>query len=140
MKRFILLLVALTWVLSACAPAQSTELSVPSQWKLFSFSDPDGETPVIDGSNITLSFDEDGKLGGNGGCNSYGGVYELKGQTLTISDLNSTLMACADQAMTDQEVRFIQALTSATGIEVAGDNLYIKYGDSQLNFVAGSGE
>ena len=36
-------------------------------WKLVFFGEPDAETPVIEGSSITLSFDAEGRAGGSGG-------------------------------------------------------------------------
>jgi heat shock protein HslJ len=124
---------------SACTSSQANggELSVPSQWKLVSFGKSGAETPVIEGSSITLEFEEKGQLGGSGGCNSYGGTYEMQGNTLAIKSITSTLMACADGQITQQEQQYFGALQSATGFEISGDNLTILYedGQSKLNFV-----
>ncbi len=142
MKPLTLLLITLMLLTSACTSSQANggELSVPSQWKLASFGKSGAETPVIEGSSITLEFEEKGQLGGSGGCNSYGASYEIQGNSLTIKDVTSTLMACMDAQVTQQEQQYFQALQSATGFEISGDNLTILYGDGQskLNFVKGT--
>lgn len=46
---------------------------------------------------ITLSFEGD-KLGGQAPVNSYGGTYEASGGSLTLGDVNRTLMAGSPEA------------------------------------------
>ncbi len=104
-----------------------------------SFGKAGAETPVIEGSSITLHFAENDQVSGTGGCNSYGGKYETQGDTLTFKDITSTLKACAGEQVTQQELRYFEALQTAARIEISGDNLTIWYegGQSKLNFVKG---
>jgi heat shock protein HslJ len=94
------------------------------------------ETPVIEGSTVTLEFQTDGQAGGSAGCNSYGGGYQVQGDTLSFDQLNSTLMACVDEAMMQQETEYFQALQSTGRFELADNQLTIWYdgGQSALNF------
>lgn len=113
---------------------------VNSQWRLVSFGAPGAETPVIEGSTVTLSFGAGNQVGGSGGCNSYGGQYQVQDGTLSFSQIVSTLMACADEGVTRQEQQYFQALEAAGRFELTGDQLMIWYdaGQGVLNFVAAS--
>jgi heat shock protein HslJ len=46
---------------------------------------------------------EDGAAGGNAGCNSWFGDYELDGQSLTFGPVGSTMMLCQGPAMAVEE-------------------------------------
>ena len=54
-------------------------------------------TPGV--GDYSLRF-ERGSIGARFGCNSMGGRYLLAGQTLTVSELASTLMGCSEPAAT----------------------------------------
>jgi len=142
MKKIAFLLVVIMVFSSACTASKAggEGLPVPSQWSLVSFGEGETETPVIEGSTLTLEFGEEGQAGGSGGCNSYGAKYEVKGNTLTIQEITSTLMACADEPVMQQELQYLGALEAATSFEMAGDTLTILYNDGKgrLNFVKGT--
>jgi putative lipoprotein len=108
-----------------------------TQWRLVSFGAPGAETPVVEGSAITLEFKAEGEAGGSGGCNSYGGQYQVQGDTLSFGDVMSTLMACVDEGISQQEQAYFQALQTVGRFELAGDQLTIWYNNDQgvLNFV-----
>jgi heat shock protein HslJ len=77
-------------------------------------------TPLVDGSRITLTFGADSRVGGRA-CNSYGGEYELRGDTMTISETISTKMACSPPAVMEQESRYLGALSRVTRFGVGSD-------------------
>ena len=138
MKSIYLLMTTLVLISSACTPAQqgAVTLAVPSSWKLESFGVSGAETPVIPDSNITLEILNNGQIGGSGGCNSYSASYEIQGNTLAVKDLVSTLMACMENNVSEQETQFFDALKSASKFEISGDRLIIyDDGKSQLNFI-----
>jgi heat shock protein HslJ len=113
---------------------------VNTHWTLSSFGSADANnqlTPVMEGSNITLQFETGNQAGGTGGCNSYGATYQMQGNEISFSEVISTLMACADQGVMDQEQRFFDALQNTGAFELNGDQLKIWYNDGQgvLNFV-----
>ena len=138
MKPIFFLLISLALITTACSAVNQGggELTVPSEWKLVSFDIAGAETPVVAESTVTLEFAADGQAGGSGGCNSYGATYELQGDTLKITEVISTLMACADEQINQQETQFFNALQGATRLVVSGDSLTIFYEDGQnkLNF------
>lgn len=113
------------------APSTEGETAVleNSKWTLTLFGAPDAETPVVAGSTITLVFDTDGQAGGSAGCNTYGGSYEVQGDQLRFGELISTLMACVDQGVMEQEMAYLAALQSADRFAIDGDMLRIWYDD-----------
>lgn len=131
MKQLIPLITIFAIVLSACGPGTSQDPLAGTSWMLTSI----GNQGVVPGSNVTLSF-QDGRASGNAGCNSYGGEYQLKGDTLKIEQLVSTLMACADSSMMDQETTYLEFLRNAQRFELADGQLQIYRSDGEaLTFV-----
>jgi heat shock protein HslJ len=139
---FFAVLVVLMLGVSACASGGQTVSSLEdladTHWQLSSYGDIDAEVPVVEGSTITLDIGPNGEIGGSAGCNSFGGTYTLDQGKIAVGEISSTLMACADQLVMDQEEQFLAALKSATGIEMNGDELTILYneGKSALRFLA----
>lgn len=144
---WVAILVALL-ALSGCTitlPPPGTPIATPSNasdplantsWQLTSFGATDAETPVVADSTVTLAFSADGQAGGNAGCNTYGGSYQVQGDSLSFGELTRTLVACADEAIMQQEEQYMQALQSASRFDMTADHLTIWYdeGGSQLNF------
>jgi heat shock protein HslJ len=97
-----------------------------THWSLVFFGPPEAKKPVVAGSNVTL-LAAGGKFGGFAGCNSYGGVYEINGDQLSLHDINSTLVACVDGQIMQQEQRYFEALQSAGTFEVKDNQLTITY-------------
>ena len=128
--KIITLITLVSILLSACANADSLSLNGTS-WQLVAI----GKQQPISGSTITLTF-EDGRVNGNSGCNSFGGEYQLKGDTVQFGMLMSTMMACADSAMMDQESAFMQFLGDAQRLEIVDGQLQIYRSDGDaLTFV-----
>jgi len=134
MMKLINTLTAVTWtlvMLVACGKTGGDPLDGTS-WELYSM----GKYSPIAGSKITIQF-ENGQVSGNGGCNSYGGEYRVNGDKLELGMLMSTLMACADPAMMEQETIFMQALGDAQGFEIVGGQLQMYgSGGEALTFVS----
>ena len=122
------------------APVTSTLDLLNTHWKLVSFGGLGGEIPVVEGSTVTLNFDADGQVGGTAGCNSYGGMVSVNGDAITFSQVFSTLMACIDENVTQQETNYLKALEAATRFALTSEGLTITYnnGAATLNFVASS--
>jgi heat shock protein HslJ len=71
---------------------------------------------------ITLNIDKD-KIGGNGGCNSYGGSFSQTGNTVKFSDIFSTKMWCDGSSPT--ESIYFDALGKSVNYELNDDELIL---------------
>jgi len=102
-------------------------------WQLTSFNNGlGGVASLLSGTEITAVFGEDGTLSGNAGCNSYSTSYTLEGDAITINPaIAVTSMACADQAVMEQEAAYLAALPNAATYTIQGDTL-------ELHHVTGS--
>ncbi len=112
-----------------------------TRWVLVSIGQGANAVPLISGSNVTLQFDEGGKASGSGGCNSFGGDYRVQGNAISFGNLASTLRACADNRITQQEGNYLKALGAATRYEISGPQLTISGSDpamGTLNLTASS--
>ncbi|MCC6456703.1 MAG: META domain-containing protein [Caldilineaceae bacterium] len=153
--NFAKLLLICTLLLAACTPLQpgDTAPSAPisplrpesssenplagTQWTLTAFGKAGAETPVVGEKPITLEFTSDGQATGNGGCNSYGGTYQAQHSALSFGEMVSTLVACVDSALMDQETRYFTALQTVDEFVLTEDELTIYYdgGQGMLHFV-----
>ena len=100
-------------------------------WRLVSIN---GQ-PVIPNSQAMVKF-EGGKLSGNSSVNSIGGSYQVRGTTLTLSDLASTLMASADPALNQQETAMLGILQGQLSFTVNGNQLELASAQGKLTFSA----
>ncbi len=140
-----LLIGALILPLAACAPLSvgnpttgddRSETSLANtHWRLVSYGRQGSETPVIDGSGLSLQFEEGSQAGGAAGCNTFGAQYEVSDRNLlSMTDIVSTLMACSDEALMEQEAHYLDALRSVKSFELNGESLTIRYEGGVLNF------
>jgi len=95
-------------------------------WNLVSFGTPEAGTPLVEGSAITLIL-AGGQAGGTGGCNAYGGPYQVAAGDISFDQLVRTEIACADESVTAQEQQYFEALESAGRYELDGNLLRIWY-------------
>jgi len=80
---------------------------------------------------VTLSFaDTTDRIGGNAGCNGFGGHYTIKGSTLKMEKIISTKKACIPGMETESKVMI--ALTTTDHFTISGDKLTLKKGDQVL--------
>ena len=89
-------------------------------------------SPVV-GSTLTAIFTAD-QVSGSAGCNTYSGGYTIDGTTLKIGPLASTMRACSDEAVNEQEQQFLAALEASTTFDLTGNTLTLKAagGESQV--------
>lgn len=120
--------------LAACSGPGSTT-SDPldgTSWVLMAYR----KTRPIPGTTITAVF-EDGQVHGSAGCNSYGGSYQVSGDTVTVSEIAFTEMACMEpEGVMDQETTFLEFLGTARTFRLVDGQLQILRSDGEaLTFV-----
>jgi len=72
---------------------------------------------IIDNSQATLTFPEAGRVAGDGSCNRFMGPVTITGNSIKIGPLAGTRMACASEAVGNQEAKYLKALEGATRFE-----------------------
>ena len=90
---------------------------------------------IIDRSRVTLNFAADGRVFGNGSCNTYNGGYVLTGEGLTLSRAAATMMACPP-ALMSQESRFFELLEKVQRFEISADGALILHTDDLRTITA----
>ena len=95
------------------SPAGATD-SLDGGWRVKSIAG----APVPDGVTVTMEFGADGRVAGRSGCNRYTGSFAHAGDTLKLSQLAGTRMACPPPQM-DVEQRFFSAAGQVTGVRLS---------------------
>jgi heat shock protein HslJ len=131
-KKYLLFLLTLTMILSACT---SQADSLTGKWKLASYGPMESMTSAVPDADATLTFAGDGTVSGNSGCNSLGGEYTVEGNQITFSALTTTLMACEEPRM-DQENAVTQVLNGTADYEIEDQTLTINHNGMLLVFTS----
>jgi heat shock protein HslJ len=132
-KKYLLTLLIVSLATSACS-AQNTEepaASLIGAWKLTSYGTASSPVPAAEDTEAGITFNEDGTVAGNSGCNGFGGNYTVEGDQVTFSEIVSTLIACEEPIMS-QEGAVLEALTDAVVYEIEGNTLTLTNGDMAL--------
>lgn len=124
MKRAISYLVFHSLIVAAFVLPAFGQSLPQGEWHLIAYNFKEKVAYPIDKNVITLKVRPDGKLGGNSGCNAYGGSYAIEDGRLRISDIISTMRACAEPSP-DFEYSFFKTLGSATEFSSADRKLTI---------------
>ena len=88
-------------------------------------------TLVVEGTEVTLSFDGKG-FSGTSGCNTYTGLARVEDGSITVDEesLSHTGKACdGPEGMMEQEQRFLGLLPHVTRYGVYGDGLFMQAED-----------
>ena len=98
-------------------------------WKLVELSGNPIKTDTTFRREAHIIFKEaDRRINGNGGCNTIGGVYTIRGMnSLSTSSLYSTKMFCQNM---DLETQFMTILQTAESFNLNGDSLTINSAQS----------
>ena len=78
----------------------------------------------------SLSFDEDGSVFGNGGCNRFRGGVEVDGNSLAFGNLASTMMAC-EEPKSEQETAFHAAMAETAAFRIEDGDLLLINGNDE---------
>jgi heat shock protein HslJ len=100
-----------------------------TKWFLESISSRTRLTPAKD---VFVQFDpQKGNAGGNSGCNSFGGSYTTRGNTITITEVISTMRACIEDRKMEVERQLYDGLKKANRYTVSRGKLSL-YQNSKL--------
>lgn len=136
MKKYMLTILVIALAISACTAAQNTEepsapVSILGAWKLTASGPANNPVPAVEGVEAGLTFNEDGTVTGTSGCNGLGGDYSVEGDQITFGEFVSTLMACDDPIMAQEEVAH-RVMTDTATYQIEGDTLTITNNDNVL--------
>ncbi|HMQ04855.1 MAG TPA: META domain-containing protein [Pyrinomonadaceae bacterium] len=85
------------------------------------------------GKGAFIRFDgEKGSLGGDSGCNVFGGEYSREGNKIEIGDVISTMRACIEDDRMSIERELYDGLRSADRFEIRDDKLLLFKGTELL--------
>jgi len=121
-------------VTTAAAPALPAMLA--GSWQLTTMAVQGGTAVTYPTAAITLTFNSDGTVFGNGGCNNYNGPYVLTGATtakgngIAIGPLSSTKMNC--QTTSSQENTYLGILEKAMAYDVDSTQLTLTASDGNV--------
>ena len=107
-------------LLAVVACAGSADDPTGTTWELTML---EGAEP-IEGTVVDMTIANEA-VSGNAGCNTFNGAASVNvdDNTMTLGpDIISTMMACED-AVNEQEQRFLDALLRVTSYEMANDTL-----------------
>ncbi|MEA3440883.1 MAG: META domain-containing protein [Chloroflexota bacterium] len=110
-------------LVAACTSSKTAEDDAldGTSWQLKFYR----KTTPIPGSSITARF-AGGEITGSAGCNTYGGVYQINGPEISISDINFTEMACMDpEGVMEQEQMYLEWLNDAYIYQLSDEQLQI---------------
>jgi heat shock protein HslJ len=135
-KKYLLTILVISLVLTACA-AQGSSASLIGGWTLTFYGPVDSPSPAVANAEAGLTFNEDGTVTGDSGCNGFGGQYAVEGDQITFSEIVSTLMACEDPLMMQEEAVH-QVLTDTATHQIEGNTLTLTNNDRVLVFTRAS--
>jgi heat shock protein HslJ len=108
-----------------------------STWTIVNVATGDTIASVLDGTEPTLTFTDDGDVAMETGCNTATSTWELDGHALSIDPVGITQMSCdSPEGVMDQEAALVAALEAADRIEIAPGTLTILDEDGSIMLVA----
>jgi heat shock protein HslJ len=115
--------------------AQNPQRLLIPRWFLETMTVDGTEVPVpAEQQLVTIAFTPDGKVDGNGGCNGFGGEYQLgENGGLKFGQIVSTMMAC-DNTM-QLETAYFQALGKVESFQVSEGMLTLSSADGKTVLV-----
>jgi heat shock protein HslJ len=97
-----------------------------------------GVVSILTGTEITATFDADGTLSGNAGCNNYSGRYETEDVTLKLGPIGQTRkISNKPEGIMEQEANYLQTLERVSKYRIDGKSLELRSesGSLQVKFV-----
>jgi len=90
--------------------------------------------PLVEGTDIRLTFGGDGNLSARAGCNTILGTWRLDGDTLAFGGGGMTEMGC-DEALHEQDQWLLGFLETGPTVQLSDDELVLTSGDTVLRLL-----
>jgi heat shock protein HslJ len=105
-----------------------------SSWQVIGYNNgKGGVVSLILDTEITATFDEEGQLTGNAGCNNYFASYEIDGDKISIGPAGATAMFCTEpEGIMEQEQQYLAALQTAATYKITGLNMEMRTTEGSL--------
>ncbi len=117
-------------------PAPSNPLA-GTRWDVTSINNGQAISTLLDGTFATIEFGADGRISGNGGCNTYSASYQVNGSSLSIGQTQATQMMCAEpEGLSTQEQEFLAALQRTASFRLEGNSLTLLAGNGNITVTA----
>jgi heat shock protein HslJ len=128
-RRGLLAFTVLAGVVLTAAPAMAGDSAAPlrspvGDWKT--------RTNTV---KQTITFDRNGTVYGDAGCNRFTGAYKVKGDRISIGPLATTLMACPEPIMA-AEATFLTRLNAAVAYQATDAVLKVFAPKDLIRFTA----
>lgn len=99
-------------------------------WTVQAFGGAAGDSP-----RVTLTFNADGRLSGQGPCNAFSAAYSLTGEGLAIARPAPTRRTCAPAVMQSEQA-FFATLAGVRRFEIAPDGALLLHTDAGRSILA----
>ena len=103
------------------------------RWEVTGVRLPDSVSSPLPETTLTATFDADGKLSGDAGCNPYTTTYRAQRGTIEIAEPAGGRMMCeTPEGVMEQERAYLAALPTAATYTVDGSNLSLLTADDTI--------
>lgn len=130
--RNILSVALLAFFIVGCASTQTKDAALVSENGMLiesTFGKEYTLTNMFGKDKVTISFDKE-KFFGKAPVNKYFGNYKIRGNTITLGAIGSTMMAGSDASMKNEEDYF-QMLTNVEKISISDDKIILTTKDKK---------
>ncbi len=105
-----------------------------TSWRLSYYYDGVGAlVSVINGTEVTALFGNNGQVTGTGGCNNFNATFTGQNGQVTIGSPSATQTLCVDPpGIMEQENRYFQLLPQATSYQINPNELILKDATGQV--------
>ena len=119
-------------MLTSCEDTVTRPSDLAGEWRLEELRPPNGSplTPPASG-RFTVQFEADGRVSARADCNGCGGSYTLDDDTVVVSQMACTLIACPN-APFDQQ--YLAVLVGASELELEDGRLILESSRGTLRF------